>query len=398
MGLLGPAFVAAVAYVDPGNVAANMQAGARHGYLLLWVLVAATVSAALVQFLSAKLGIATGKSLPALMRDRLRRGPRLAYWLQAEIVAMATDLAEVIGGAIALHLLFGIPLLLGGVIAGAVSLVLLLVQDKRGQKPFERIVFGLLLLTAIGFTAGLFVAPPSPSGMAAGMVPRFTDFDSVVLATAMLGATVMPHVVYLHSALTRDRFGAVQSMPQRRRLLAATRWDVGFSMVLAGGVNIAMLLLAASALAGQEGVDTIEGAHAAINSGLGPLVGVLFAVGLLVSGLASTSVGCYAGSVIMADLLHRSISLFTRRAVTLIPALLALASGAEPTMLLVLSQVLLSLGLPFVLIPLVRLTSSRTVVGTAANRAGTTIVAWAVVAVIVALNAVLIVGIAGGWA
>jgi manganese transport protein len=396
LALLGPAFVAAVAYVDPGNVAANLQAGARYGYLLLWVLVVATAAAALVQYLSAKLGVATGASLPELVRDRLSTPGRIAYWLQAEVVAMATDLAEVIGGAIALNLLFGVPLLLGGVIAGAVSMLLLVIQDRRGQRPFERVIIGLLLLIAAGFVAGLVVVPPSPAGLASGLVPRFAGLDSVLLATAMFGATVMPHVVYLHSALSRDRFGVVPAGPGRRRLLAATRVDVGLSMVLAGGVNIAMLLLAASALRGRAGVDTIQGAHAAIETGVGPVIGVLFAVALLISGLASTSVGCYAGSVIMQGLLRRSVGLFTRRAVTLIPALIALAVGAEPTLLLVFSQVVLSFGLPFVLVPLVRLTADRTLLGAAANRSVTTVLAWSVTAAVTVLNAVLLVGAFGG--
>lgn len=397
IALLGPAFVAAVAYVDPGNVAANLQAGARYGYLLLWVLVVATVAAALVQYLSAKLGVATGASLPELVRDRLRPPARIAYWLQAEAIAMATDLAEVIGGAIALRLLFGVPLLLGGVIAGAVSMLLLVIQDRRGQRPFERVIIGLLLLVAAGFVTGLVAAPPSPSGMLGGLLPRFSGSDSLLLATAMFGATVMPHVVYLHSALARDRFGAVPPGPERRRLLAATRMDVTVSMVLAGGVNIAMLLLAASALPGRQGVDTIEGAHAAIDADLGPVVGVLFAVALLISGLASTSVGCYAGSVIMQGLLRRSIGLFTRRAVTLIPALVALAVVGEPTLLLVLSQVVLSFGLPFVLIPLVRLTSDRALLGGAANRAVTSVLAWVVAAAVTVLNVVLVIGVVAGW-
>lgn len=393
IALLGPALVAAVAYVDPGNVAANLQAGARYGYLLLWVLVLATAAAALVQYLSAKLGLVTGRSLPELMGSRLATGSRRAYWLQAEIAAMATDLAEVIGGALALRLLFGLPLLLGGVIAGVVSLALLAVQNRRGQRPFERVIIGLLLLIAIGFGAGLVVSPPSPSGMASGLVPRFAGTDSLLLATAMLGATVMPHVVYLHSALTRDRFGVVPDPAARRRLLGATRLDVAVSMVLAGGVNIAMLLLAASALRGAEGVDTIEGAHAAIADGLGPVTALLFAIALLVSGLASTSVGCYAGSVIMQGLLRRPGGLLLRRVVTLLPALLALAIGGEPTLLLVLSQVVLSFGLPFALIPLVRLTASRAVMGDEANRRTTTTAAWLVTAGIVTLNAVLLFGL-----
>ena len=391
--LLGPAFVAAIAYVDPGNVAANLQAGSRYGYLLVWVLVVAIAAAGIVQFLSAKLGLATGKSLPDLVGERLGRKSRLAYWVQAEGVAMATDLAEVIGGAIALYLLFDLPLLLGGVISGVVSLFLLSVQNRRGQRTFERVITGFLLIIAIGFMAGLFVAPPSAADVAAGLVPRFDGLDSVLLAAAMLGATVMPHAVYLHSALTRDRFGKIEPGVLRRRLISATRTDVVLAMLLAGAVNISMLLLAASGLRGLDDVDSIEGAHAAISGILGPVVGTLFAVGLLASGLASTSVGSYAGSVIMEGLLAKRVSPFLRRSITLIPALVLLAVGADPTTVLVISQVALSFGLPFVLIPLMRLTSNPTLMGVDVNRAGVKIAGWVIISAIVVLNAVLIYGV-----
>ncbi len=397
IGMLGPAFVAAVAYVDPGNVATNLQAGSRYGYLLVWVLVVATASAGVVQYLSAKLGLATGASLPELVGQRLSRPARITYWLQAEGVAMATDLAEVIGGAIALNLLFDLPLVLGGVIAGVVSLVLLSVQNRRGQRPFERAITGLLVIIAIGFVAGLFVAPPSAADVAAGLIPRFDGLDSVLLATAMLGATVMPHVVYLHSALTRDRFGRMPPGAPRRRLLSATKTDVVFAMALAGTVNIAMLLLAATALQGSVDVDTIEGAHSAVQQSLGPVVGMLFAIGLLASGLASTSVGCYAGSVIMEGLLRVKIHLLARRVITLIPALIVLAVGADPTTVLVISQVVLSFGLPFVLVPLLRLTSDPELMGQDSNGAGVKFVGWLITAGIVTLNAVLIFGVFVGF-
>jgi len=308
---------------------------------------------------------------------------------------MATDLAEVVGGAIALYLLFDLPLLLGGLIAGAVSLVLLAVQSSRGQRTFERLIVGFLLVIAVGFLAGLFVSPPSVTGVASGLMPRFEGLDSVMLAAAMIGATVMPHAVYLHSALTRDRFGRIDPGPTRARVLAATKTDVVFAMILAGSVNIAMLLLAAAGLRDQDGVDTIEGAHATINATLGPAIGILFAVGLLASGLASTSVGSYAGGVIMEGLLARRVSPVVRRGVTLIPALLILAIGADPTSVLVISQVVLSFGLPFVLVPLMRLTSDTTIMGVDVNRGGIKIVGWGIVGAIVALNAILIALIPG---
>lgn len=394
LALLGPAFVASVAYVDPGNVAANVQAGARFGYLLVWVLVVATAAAGLVQYLSAKLGVVTGASLPELVRDRLSGSARVGYWLQAEAVAMATDVAEVIGGAIALQLLFGLPLPVGGLITGAASLVLLSVQRRRGQKLFERLVLGLLLVIASGFVAGLFFDPPQPLEVAAGLLPRLDGGDSIVLATAMFGATVMPHVVYLHSALSRDRFECHRPGEARRLMLRATRTDVVVAMTLAGGVNISMLLLAAGSLRGAGRADTIEGARAAVSLQVGPWAGILFAVALLVSGLASTSVGCQAGSVIMEGLLRRRVGLPIRRALTLVPALVILATDAEPTMLLVASQVVLSLGLPFVLVPLIRTTSSVAVMGRDVNPRATTILGWLVTAAVIGLNASFIAGVA----
>jgi manganese transport protein len=394
--LMGPAFVAAIAYVDPGNVAANLTAGARYGYLLLWVLVAANVMAVLVQYQSAKLGIVTGDSLPGVLGQRLRRGPRLAYWAQAEVVAAATDIAEVVGGAIALHLLFGLPLVVGGAIVGVVSMLLLATQNRYGQRRFEAVVTALLLVIVIGFLAGLVVGPPDPGEMLGGLAPRFAGTDSVLLAASMLGATVMPHAIYVHSALSRDRFGRDLDDGLRTRLLRATRWDVGAALALAGAVNIGLLLLAAANLRGVEGTDTIEGAHAAISTALGTGVGLVFAIGLLASGLASTSVGCYAGAAVMEGLIHRRIPLLLRRAITLVPALVLLAVGADPTWTLVVSQVVLSFGIPFAVIPLVRLNRDRRLMGRFANGARLQAVLVVVVALVVALNLALLVLLATG--
>ncbi|WP_158370705.1 Nramp family divalent metal transporter [Cellulosimicrobium cellulans] len=394
--LLGPAFVAAIAYVDPGNVAANLTAGARYGYLLLWVLVGANVMAVLVQYQSAKLGIVTGDSLPGVLGQRLRRRSRLAYWAQAEVVAAATDIAEVVGGAIALHLLFGLPLVLGGLIVGVVSMLLLATQNRYGQRRFETVVVGLLLVIVVGFLAGLLVGPPDPGEMLGGLVPRFAGTDSVLLAASMLGATVMPHAIYVHSALSRDRFGRVPDESARSGLLRATRWDVGAALTLAGTVNIGLLLLAAANLRGVEGTDTIEGAHAAISGALGPVVGVVFAIGLLASGLASTSVGCYAGAAVMEGLIHRRIPLLVRRSITLVPALVLLAVGADPTWTLVVSQVVLSFGIPFAVIPLVRLNRDRSLMGRYANGPRLQVVLVVVVALVVALNLALLLLLATG--
>ena len=389
--LLGPAFVASIAYVDPGNVAANLTGGARYGYLLVWVLVAANLIAALVQYQSAKLGIVTGRTMPEHLGERLRTPARIAFWGQAELVAAATDIAEVIGGAIALSLLFGLPLFVGGVIIGVVSMALLAFQSKYGQRPFETVVIGLLTVIAIGFLAGLFVSPPNGVAVLDGLVPRFSDSGSVLLAASMLGATVMPHAIYVHSALARDRHGKAMTVVDRGRLLRVTKWDVVIALGLAGVVNVGMLLLAAVNLPDVAGTDTIAGAHAAISSALGPGIALVFAIGLLASGLASTSVGSYAGATIMAGLIKRTIPVFVRRGVTLIPALIVLAVGVDPTWALVISQVFLSFGIPFALVPLLRLTNDRSIMGESANRRP---VKWAlsvVVVLVVALNLGLIV-------
>ncbi|ASN38479.1 MAG: Nramp family divalent metal transporter [Paeniglutamicibacter terrestris] len=390
--MLGPALVAGVAYLDPGNVAANMSAGAQYGYLLVWVVISGNIMAWLVQYLSAKLGVVTGKSLPEVLRERFgSRAGRLAYWIQAEAVAMATDIAEVIGGAVALYLLFGLPLLAGGLITGVISMSLLLIQSRRGPWVFERIVIGLLLIIAVGFCAGVVIAPPEAAGLASGLIPRFADTNSVLLAVSILGATIMPHAIYAHSSLARDRFGKVPNMLAIPRLLRATRWDVSIAMLIAGSVNVAMLLLAAVNLAGVEGTESLEGAHAALGVALGPVVATLFAVGLLASGLASTAVGAYAGAEIMAGLLHRNISLLARRLVTLAPALLILAAGVDPTFALILSQVALSFGIPFALIPLVNLTARTSVMGQHANRWFTTAAGILISVLLVSLNVLLIV-------
>lgn len=388
--LLGPAFVAAIAYVDPGNVAANLTAGANYGYLLVWVLVAANAMAVLVQYQSAKLGLATGLSLPEILGKRLGTKRRRLYWVQAEIVAGATDMAEVIGGAVALNLLFGLPLLAGGLIVGVASMMLLALQSQRGQRSFEYAILVLLGIIAVGFVSGLFVNPPDAGSALGGLLPRFEGTDTVLLAASMLGATVMPHAIYLHSALARDRHGFSEDPAVRTRLIRATRVDVVGALLLAGVVNISMLLLAATSLRGIEGTDTIAGAHAAVTSALGPAIGVVFAIGLLASGLASTSVGCYAGATIMGGLLKVRIPLLTRRVITLIPALIVLGAGVEPTLALVLSQVLLSFGIPFALIPLIRLTGKREVMGIHTDSTALKIAGWTSATLIVGLNIVLI--------
>ncbi|TWD79263.1 manganese transport protein [Kribbella amoyensis] len=389
--LLGPAFVAAVAYVDPGNFATNIAAGATYGYLLCWVVVGANLMAVLVQYLAAKASIATGKTLPQLCRDEFRTTTSRGLWFQAELVAIATDLAEVVGGAIALHLLFGIPLLLGGAITGAVSFGLLIYQSKRGQRPFEAAIIGLLAVVLVGFVVSTVQSQPSAAGVVGGMVPRLDGTESLVLAAGMLGATVMPHAIWLHGALVTDRhWKSIRSAGGKERVLRATRLDVAIAMALAGAVNLAMVVLAAAALKGS-GADSLDAAHVAIGERLGGLPALLFALALLASGFASSSVGTYAGSVILEGFWQRHVPLAVRRLITLLPALIILAIGIDPSRALVVSQVVLSFGIPCALWPLVRLTASRRVMGDLVNRWPTTLTACLVATAVSALNVVLIV-------
>ncbi|WP_433009532.1 Nramp family divalent metal transporter [Kribbella sp. CA-294648] len=389
--LLGPAFVAAVAYVDPGNFATNIAAGATYGYLLCWVVVGANLMAVLVQYLAAKASIATGLTLPQLCRKHFRRSTSSGLWAQAELVAIATDLAEVVGGAIALNLLFGIPLLVGGVITGAVSFALLIYQSKRGQRPFEAAIIGLLAVVLVGFVFSTIQSQPSGSGVINGLVPRLQGTESLVLAAGMLGATVMPHAIWLHGALVTDRhWKTIRSAKGKQRVLRATRVDVAVAMALAGAVNLAMVVLAAAALKGS-GADSLDAAHGAIGDRLGGTAALLFALALLASGFASSSVGTYAGSVILEGFWKRHVPLAVRRLVTLLPALLILAIGIDPSRALVVSQVVLSFGIPCALWPLVRLTASRRVMGELVNRWPTTLTACLVATAVTALNVVLIV-------
>ncbi|SCE71677.1 manganese transport protein [Micromonospora coriariae] len=388
--LLGPAFVAAVAYVDPGNFATNSAAGARYGYLLVWVVVVANLMAMLVQTLTAKLGLATGRSLPELCRERLPKPVNRVMWVQAELVAMATDLAEVIGGAVALYLLFGIPLLPGGIIIGTAAFAVLALRS-RGFRAFEIAIAVGLGVIVLAFAANLLAAGSDPGSAVAGLVPRLQGTDSVLLAAGILGATVMPHVIYVHSALTRDRIPATDDT-ERRTLFRGQRADVLLALTAAGAVNLAMLLIAAASFrgGGPVGADSLEGVHAGLGQTIGTAAAFGFAIALLVSGLASTSVGTYAGEVIMQGFLRRRIPLLLRRLVTLLPALAVLAIGLDPTQALVLSQVILSFGIPFALIPVVAFTRRRDLMGNLVNHPLTTATASLVAALVVALNAFLL--------
>lgn len=388
--MLGPAFVTAVAYVDPGNFATNVTAGSKYGYLLVWVIVVSNVLAMLIQYLSAKAGIATGKSLAALCRDHYPRPVSRGLWLQAEAVAIATDLAEVVGGAIALQLLFDLPLLVGGAITGVVAFALLGLR-RRGHRPFEVIITGMLAVILVGFGVDVALAGVDLPGIVGGTVPRLDGADSLLLAVGMLGATVMPHAIYLHGGLTSGR---ARADADPATMMRAQRVDVMLAMSVAGLMNLLLLVLAAAALSGR-GIDTIEGAHAGLGQTLGSGAALLFALGLLASGFAASSVGTLSGQLVMEGFLRLRVPVFLRRLITLAPALVILAIGVDPTKALVVSQVVLSFGIPFALVPLVHLTARRGLMGPYVNRRATTVAGALAAAVVVGLNALLLVTASG---
>ncbi|MGB6425302.1 MAG: Nramp family divalent metal transporter [Solirubrobacterales bacterium] len=388
---LGPAFVAAVAYVDPGNFATNIAAGAQFGYLLLWVVLAANLMAMLIQTQSAKLGIATGRNLPELCRQQFSRRTSRALWVQAEIIAMATDVAEVVGAALGLNLLFGTPLLPAGFIAGAGAFGILLLQ-QRGFRRLEAVIAALVGVVIVAFAFEVTQANPDPGAILRGtFVPGFDGTESVLLATGILGATVMPHVVYLHSALTQRRIVG-RSDAERRRILGFERIDVVIAMTLAGLVNMSMVVVAAGLFntGGLTEIDSIEGAFEGLRQLVSGQAATIFGIALLASGLASTSVGTMAGQVVMQGFIERSIPLMVRRAVTLAPALVILAIGLSPTDALIGSQVLLSFGIPFALVPLVLLGRRRDVMGALVNPAWLTALTSLIAALVVSLNLLLL--------
>ena len=394
--LLGPAFVAAIAYVDPGNFETNFSAGAAFAYRLGWVILVANLMAMLVQYLSAKVGVATGKDLPELCRERLPRPVSRALWVQAELVAMATDMAEFVGAAIGLNLLFGTPLLVAGLITAVVAFGILAL-DQHGYRRFELAIIGLLGIVLLGFAYDLVAVHPSAAGVAAGLVPRLGGSAYLLLTVGIVGATVMPHVVYLHSALTKSRVSCADD-GERRQLLRYQRLDVLVALGAAGLINLAMLIVAAALFGhsgrGSEAAVVASGSIEAAHADLGRLVGggaaLAFAVALLASGLSSSSVGTYAGQVVMQGFVGRSVPLFARRAVTMLPALIVLAVGLPPTASLVISQVVLSFGIPFALVPLVALTRRRDVMGALVNRRITTCAAAGTAGLIIAMNVYLL--------
>jgi manganese transport protein len=394
---LGPAFVAAVAYIDPGNFATNISGGAQFGYLLLWVVLAANLIAMLVQTQSAKLGIATGKNLAELCRERFSRRTSIGLWLQAELVAMATDIAEVVGAALGLNLLFGIPLFPAGLIAGAGAFAILALQ----RMGFRRLEAGITVLVGVvvaSFVFELFDAKPDGGEVAKHLVvPGFADTESILLATGIIGATVMPHVVYLHSALTQRRIVGRNS-EERRRILNFEKVDVVIALSLAGLVNLSMMIVAAALFhgSGLTGIDSIDGAYEGLQTLVSDRAAMVFGIALLASGFASSSVGTMAGQVVMQGFIRRRIPLFVRRAITLAPALVVLAVGLDPTDALVGSQVVLSFGIPFALVPLLLIAADREVMGDLVNPRWLSALAGFLAALIIALNAFLLFDLALG--
>ena len=388
---LGPAFIAAVAYVDPGNFATNMAAGARYGYMLLWVILVANIMAMVIQSMSAKLGIATGRNLPEVCRERFSRRTSFALWLQAEAIAMATDLAEFIGAALGFHLLFGTPLFLAGLVTGVIAFAILGLQ-ARGFRPLEAVIAGLVGVIVIGFAFQVFLAEPSPSGIAKGLfTPQFSDSESVLLAAGILGATVMPHVIYLHSALTQRRVVGADDA-EKLRIYRFERIDVMIAMGIAGIVNMSMLIIAASVFhsRGLTDLGDLDDVFVGLGTYLGAHSDTAFGIALLASGLSSSSVGTLAGQVVMQGFIRRQIPLFLRRSITMAPALILLAIGVNPSDALIMSQVVLSFGIPFALIPLVMFCRDRELMGGLVNHRATTYVAIASASVIIALNIFLL--------
>ncbi len=393
---LGPAFIAAVAYIDPGNFATNIAAGSEFGYRLIWVIVLANLLAMLIQTLSAKLGIATGRNLPEVCRDEFPQRVVFGLWIQAELIAMATDLAEFLGAAIGIDLLTGIGLFWSAVLSGVAAFAILELQ-RFGVRPLEAVIASLVGVIGGCYVVELLFAHPSYSAVFHhAITPELGGNEAVLLSVGILGATVMPHVIYLHSALTQDRL-VPETKEDAKTLLRYTRVDVIIAMTMAGLINIAMLVMAASTFfkAGLLHVNSLDGAHKTLAPILGPASGVLFALALIASGLSSSAVGTLSGQVVMQGFIRRQVPIAVRRLVTMIPAFVVIAIGLNPTRTLVVSQVVLSFGIPFALIPLVWFTARRDVMGDLVNRRVTTVVASVVAAAIVGLNFVLLSQIAG---
>ncbi|WP_053144410.1 Nramp family divalent metal transporter [Erwinia billingiae] len=390
--LMGPAFIAAIGYIDPGNFATNIQAGASYGYKLLWVVVWANIMAMVIQLMSAKLGIATGKNLAEHIRDRFPRPAVWFYWVQAEIIAMATDLAEFIGAAIGFKLIFGVSLLQGAVLTGVVTFLILMLQN-HGKKPLELVIGGLLLFVAAAYVIELFFSQPKITDLVQGLaVPSLPTADAVLLAAGVLGATIMPHVIYLHSSLTQNPDGG-----SREQRYSSTKLDVAIAMTIAGFVNLAMMATAAAFhFSGHTGIADLDQAYLTLDPLLGRAAALVFGLSLLAAGLSSTVVGTMAGQVVMQGFVHIHIPILVRRVVTMLPSFIVILAGWEPTRILVMSQVLLSFGIALALIPLLTFTGNRELMGDMVNSRPMQLAGKVIVLVVVALNLYLLVAMAMG--
>ncbi|AUJ78861.1 Nramp family divalent metal transporter [Bacillus siamensis] len=383
---LGPAFIAAIAYIDPGNFATNISAGSKFGYMLLWVILFSNLMAFLIQVLSAKLGIATGKNLPEIARDRYPKWVSAGLWIQGELVIMATDLAEFIGAALGLNLLFGIPMMEAAIIAAIGSFAILELQ-RRGYRALEAGIAGLLFVVVIAFALQTFFAKPDAASVLEGLfIPKIDGMDSVLLATGILGATVMPHAIYLHSALTQRRVvGKTDS--ERKKIFKFETIDILIAMVIAGAINASMLIVAA-ALFFKNGlyVEDLDVAYQQFGHYIGPASAALFGIGLLAAGLSSSSVGTLSGDIIMQGFIRYRIPLYLRRFITIIPPMVIIISGVNATEALVWSQVVLSFGISFALVPLIMFTGNRRLMGALTNRKWVTALAWLIAVLVIALN------------
>lgn len=390
---MGPAFIAAIGYIDPGNFATNIQAGASFGYQLLWVVVWANLMAMVIQVLSAKLGIATGKNLAEHIRDRYPRPLVWFWWIQAEVIAMATDLAEFIGAAIGFKLLLGVSLLQGAVLTGVATYLILMLQ-RRGQKPLEKVIGGLLLFVAAAYIIELIFSQPQLSALGKGMLlPTLPNSEAIFLAAGVLGATIMPHVIYLHSSLTQNLHDG-----NAKERYSATRWDVAIAMTIAGFVNLAMMATAAAAFhfSGHTGVTDLDEAYLTLEPLLSHAAATIFGLSLVAAGLSSTVVGTLAGQVVMQGFVHFYIPLWLRRAITMAPSFIVILMGWDPTRILIMSQVLLSFGIALALVPLLCFTSDARLMGELVNRRSVKYLGWLIVAIVITLNLWLLIGMVQG--
>lgn len=387
---LGPAFIAAVAYIDPGNYATNITAGSKYGYTLLWVIFASNLMAVLIQSLSAKLGIATGKNLPELCREKFSKKTSFLLWIQAEAVIMATDLAEFIGAALGIYLLFDLPLITSAIIAAIGSFAILEIQ-RRGYRTFEALITVMIFVVVIAFGAQVFYAKPDTSAVVLGLfTPKFEGVDSILLSAGMLGATVMPHAIYLHSSLTQRRIVGVNDL-ERKRIYRFELIDIVIAMLIAGAINAAMVIVSA-ALFYKNGilVEDLDVAYQQFGAMLGPSVAMFFGIGLLFAGLSSSSVGVMTGDVVMQGFIKRHIPIYLRRVITTVPPLLIILWGVNPSKALVMSQVILSFGIAFALVPLIMFTSNKKIMGSLVNHKITSSAAWLIAVLIIGLNLFLL--------